>query len=90
MDSSSSKLGKDCPKADALLGVVLGFLSRRTDLFGSPAVPRTLDENLGTLGLPYRDGGFAGVAIVGRGAGVSCNLRTGESGRGRDVLGRFP
>jgi len=50
--SSSSKLDMGCPRADALLGAMLGFLSKRGGLFGSPAVPRTLDVNLGTVGLP--------------------------------------
>ena len=62
-----------------------GFL-----LLGSPTVPRTLCENLLAVGLPNRDVTFgAGVAMEGREEGV-CSLRTGESGRGRDVLGRLP
>lgn len=32
----------------------------------------------------------AGVASDGFGTGGSCNLRTGDSGRGRDILGRLP
>jgi hypothetical protein len=59
-------------------------------LEGSPAVPRTLWANR-FVGLPpYREVvALAGVPIDGRGPGVIWVLRTGESGRGNDVLGRL-
>lgn len=93
--SSSVKPEDDCPScpsADALRGGMPVFDGRaRPLLLGSPGVARTLCENLFDVGLPYR-GGFlgAGVAIEGRGPGVICSLRTGESGRGSEVLGFFP
>jgi hypothetical protein len=92
--SSSVIAGVDVlPSADALRGPILGLRSRvGSFLLGSPVVPRTLCENLLTVvGLPNRPGPDLGpgVAFEGRGPGVICNLRTGESGLGCDVRGGF-
>jgi hypothetical protein len=67
-------------------------------LAGSPAVPLTLAAKRFCVGLaPYLPPGAillpfapAGAAMDGRGAGVICSRRTGESGRGSDILGRLP
>lgn len=93
--SSSLKFGFDpnCPRADALRGAILGLRSYLVEgLAGSPAVPRTLEANLLTEGVPYRGGPVfgAGAVVDGRGAGVSWSLRTGESGRGNDILDLLP
>lgn len=74
------------PNAEALRGPRLGLRSNLDRLLGSPAVPRTLCANR-LVGLPYLEGGLTGVVMDGRGPGVICNRRTGESGRGRDVRG---
>lgn len=55
-------------------------------LLGSP---RTLSESL-FVGLPYLDVILAGVPMDGRGPGVTCVRRKGESGRGSEVLGFLP
>jgi hypothetical protein len=79
------------PKAEALRGPIPAFASRAGGLLdGSPAVPRTLWANLVVVGLPYLAGGLGpGVVMDGRGPGVICTLRTGESGRGIDARGFF-
>ena len=88
---SSSVRMVDPPRAEALRGPMLAFRSGlHPFLLGSPTVPRTLCENLFAVGLPNRDATLgAGVAMDGREEGV-CSLRTGESGRGREVLGLLP
>lgn len=52
-------------------------------------MPRTLAENLLIEGVPYRGGAAFGPGVVlgARGTGGSWSFRTGESGRGSDVLG---
>lgn len=76
------------PSAETLRGPILGLRSSLDVLLlGSPEVPRTLWAKRAFVGLPYLDGVLAGVVIDGRGPGVICIRRTGESGRGREVLG---
>lgn len=82
--SSSNPLAE--PNAEALRGPILGLRSSLVRLLGSPAVPLTLCAKR-LVGLPYLDGGLTGVVMDGLGPGVICNRRTGESGRGREVLG---
>lgn len=52
-------------------------------------MPRTLAENLLIEGVPYRVGTGLGPGVVdgARGTGGSWSFRTGESERGREVLG---
>ena len=65
-----------------LLSGLVGIL-----LAGSPAVPRTLWANLGTVGLPYLlpPRLLLGLPADGRGPGVICMRRTGDSGRREDI-----
>ena len=93
--SSSSREGTEeviPPRAEALRGPMLAFLSSLGRIFGVfLLVPWTLRPNFDAVGLPNLAGGFEGGWVADwRGAGVSWSLRTGESGRGRDVRGRLP
>lgn len=56
-------------------------------LLGSPDTPRTLWARR-FVGLPYRWALVGDPVKEGRGAGVICVLRTGDSGLGSDILGR--
>lgn len=72
---------------------MLGFRSNLEGGFpGSPAVPRTLAENMPSEGVPYREGPALGPGVVAdaRGPGVSWSFRIGDSGRGRDILDFLP